>query len=192
MYMDYKNILNAINRCDNIYDIKTIINSINDNQVASKEWLLENCHEYFDMFQDAKIIIMAGWYGLLGDMLYNGKYATDITICDMDPKCKLYGKKLYPHLKYRTDRMSDVDASTYDEIICTACEHITDTELNEFLLKKKSGALVILQSNNYYGIDGHINCKNSLDEFKSSVNLTIIKTVELKLEKYTRFMIIGY
>lgn len=192
MYMDYKNILNAIDRCDNIYDVKTIINSVNDNQVQSKEWLIENCIEYFDMFDDAKTIIMAGWYGLLGDMLYRGEYCQDITVCDMDPKCRLFGKKMYPHLNHITKRMKHVDPYGYHQIICTACEHISNDELKSFLSKKSPGSLVILQSNNYFGIPGHINCKNTLDEFKSSVDLRIVKSCQLRTEKYTRYMIIGY
>ena len=192
MYMNYKNILNAIDRCDNIYDVKTIVNSINDNQVQSKEWLIENCFEYFDMFDDAKTLIAAGWYGLLGDMLYRGEYCSDITIYDMDPKCREFGKKMYPHLKHITRRIKNIDAYGYHQIICTACEHVDDNELNEFLNKKSPGSLVILQSNNYFGIPGHINCKTSLAEFQSSVNFNIIKSFELKTEKYNRFMIVGY
>ena len=192
MYMNYKNILNVIDCCDNIYRVKTIVNSINDNQVQSKEWLIENCFEYFDMFNDAKTVVVAGWYGLLGDMLYRGEYCSNITICDMDPKCREFGKRLYPHLKHITQRMSEIDVSDYDQIICTACEHIGDDELNEFLSKKKRSALTVLQSNDYFGIDGHINCKNLLKDFENSVNLQIIKTLELQTEKYKRFMIIGY
>lgn len=192
MYMNYKNILNVIDSCEDIYHVKTIINSINDNQVASKQWLIENCSDYFDLFSDAKVLIVAGWYGLLGDMLYRGEYFKDITICDMDPKCRQFGKKLYPHLNHKTKRMDEINPVEYDQLICTACEHITDVELNNFLSKKTPGTLVVLQSNNYFEIEEHINCKSTLQEFESAVNLRIIKSFELPTEKYSRFMIVGY
>ena len=46
--------------------------------------------------------------------------------------------------------------------MCTSCEHISDETLNKFLRTRKEQSLVVLQSNNYFGLDEHINCKNSL------------------------------
>ena len=56
-----------------------------------------------------------------------------------------------------------------------------------------TGKLVALQSNNYFEIDDHVNCVNSLDELKHQAPLSnIIYEGELELEKYTRYMLIGY
>ena len=189
MYMNYKNILNVLDRCDDIRTIKDIINSVNDNQIFNKEWLIESC---FKHITNTSTVIVGGWYGFLGDMLTRNDLCDDITICDMDPKCKQFGKQLYPQLKHITQRMSDIDPSYYNQIICTACEHISDNELNKFLSKRLGNKLTILQSNNYFGIDGHINCKDSLQEFKDSIDLQIIDSMELYTPKYNRFMVIGY
>ena len=43
--------------------VKSIINSINDNQEKSKNWLVEKSIEYFTFFDKPKICIAAGWYG---------------------------------------------------------------------------------------------------------------------------------
>jgi hypothetical protein len=50
---------------------------------------------------------------------------------------------------------------------------------------------VILQSNNYYEIDEHINCKDSLEHFCSSYHLNVIESMELERDKYNRFMLVG-
>jgi flagellar biosynthesis regulator FlbT len=78
-----------------------------------------------------------------------------------------------------------------DTFINTSCEHIENfTDWFKLLLP---GKLVALQTNNYFEIEDHINCVNSLDEFKQQVPLSnIIYEGELELEKYTRYMVIGY
>ena len=53
--------------------------------------------------------------------------------------------------------------------------------------------MVALQSNDYLEIDDHVNCINNLDEFKQQAPLSnIIYEGNLELEKYTRYMLIGY
>ena len=75
--------------------------------------------------------------------------------------------------------------------INTSCEHIENFDDWFNLIPK--GKLVALQSNNYFEIEDHINCINNLDEFKQQAPLNnIIYEGELVLEKYTRYMIIGY
>ena len=78
-----------------------------------------------------------------------------------------------------------------DTIVNTSCEHIEKfTEWFNAILKDK---LVVLQSNNYFEIDDHINCVKNITEFKQQAPLSnIIYEGELELEKYTRFMLIGY
>ena len=78
-----------------------------------------------------------------------------------------------------------------DTIINTSCAHIEKfTEWFNAILKDK---LVVLQSNNYFEIDDHINCVKNITEFKQQAPLSnIIYEGELELEKYTRFMLIGY
>jgi hypothetical protein len=78
-----------------------------------------------------------------------------------------------------------------DTFINTSCEHI-ENFTNWFNLIPK-GKLVALQSNNYFELPEHVNCVNDIDEFKQQAPLSnIIYEGELELEKYTRYMIIGY
>ena len=50
------------------YRIFDIINSVNDNQMANKEWLVDKLLPYIDP-KGADICILGGWYGLTALML---------------------------------------------------------------------------------------------------------------------------
>jgi len=167
--------------------IKSITNSVNKNQRASKEWCVEYIIPYLSMHVNNKICIAAGWYGLLGHML--NEY--EVTTFDMDPMCREVGKKLYPELKHVTSTIEDFNPRGYGTIICTSCEHISDETLNNFLKKRSQPSIVCLQSNNYYKIDGHINCKESLKVFTESLECDIIEKISLEMGGYTRYMVIG-
>ena len=78
-----------------------------------------------------------------------------------------------------------------DTIINTSCEHIE--KVTEWFNAIPRDKLVVLQSNNYFEIDDHVNCVKDITEFKQQAPLSnIIYEGELELEKYTRFMLIGY
>ena len=78
-----------------------------------------------------------------------------------------------------------------DTIINTSCEHIPN--FTEWYNKIPVGKLVVLQSNNYFEVDEHVNCSVDLEDFsrQTSMSSTLYEG-ELQLEKYTRFMKIGY
>ena len=47
--------------------------------------------------------------------------------------------------------------------------------------------------NNYYEIDEHVNCHATLEDFSASAPMSnVLYEGELKLDKYKRFMKIGY
>jgi hypothetical protein len=77
-----------------------------------------------------------------------------------------------------------------DTIINTSCEHIED--FTEWYNKIPSGKIVVLQGNNYFEIEEHVNCSKDLEEFSlKSPMTTVLYQGELELPKYTRFMKIG-
>jgi len=52
---------------------------------------------------------------------------------------------------------------------------------------------VVLQSNDYYGLNEHVNCKRNLSEFKWSIKMNIINSLEKRIDdKFNRFMLVGY
>lgn len=182
MILEYA--IEKIQTCDDIELAKSIANSVNQNQLKNKYWLIEHLQPYLDMYTDPKIVVAAGWHGLTAHMLDN-----NVTSFDMDPVCK--DVHLFPNVNYKTAKVEDFDPSQYDIIICTSCEHITDDVINNFIAKKKPSSICLLQSNNYYYISEHINCKENCDEFAEKINLKILDKFTLKLKKYDRFMLIG-
>jgi hypothetical protein len=54
------------------------------------------------------------------------------------------------------------------------------------------GILVVLQSNNFKEGDGHINCVESIEEFKEQAPMSVSYFEgTLNLSNYNRFMLIG-
>ena len=168
-------------------------NSLNDNQTESKEWLISYVTDYIENTEDIKrpnVLVLAGWFGLTGFLLKQ-KVVCDVTIIDKDENCALIGSQLYPSLIHITKDIINFNPRNYDIIICTACEHLTDEQVNTVLSKKLKSTVVFLQSNNYNNIEGHINCKTSVDAFASSLKLKNYKKFTLELERYDRYMVIG-
>ena len=78
-----------------------------------------------------------------------------------------------------------------DTIINTSCEHIEN--FDDWYAKIPDGKLVVLQSNNYYEVEEHVNCVGSIEEFAVKAPMdNILYSGELELPKYKRFMLIGY
>ena len=195
-----QNILKAISKITDNADIKSIINSVNSNQIMSKEWLVDSISERLEfVIKNPKVCVAAGWYGMLADKMRD---FTDnkVVSFDIDPKCAEYGKIMYPEVSFKTADINDFHAGKYDVLICTSCEHISDETLNKFLRTRKEQSLVVLQSNNYFGLEEHINCKNSLKEFTDSLSYTvpsakinILNSSEKRInDKFDRYMVIGY
>ena len=185
-----QNILKAISKITDNADIKSIINSVNSNQIMSKEWLVDSISERLEfVIKNPKVCVAAGWYGMLADKMRD--FTNDKVVSfDIDPKCAEYGKIMYPEVSFKTADINDFHAGQY----------ISDEILIKFLRTRKEQSLVVLQSNNYFGLDEHINCKNSLKEFTDSLSyavpsakINILNSSEKRINnKFDRYMVIGY
>jgi len=176
--------IDKIQSCDNIETARSIANSVNSNQVLNKLWLVNQLQPYIDMYKEKpKVCVAAGWHGLAAHMIGNA------VSFDMDPMCKEV--KLFSNVTYQTSTIEDFDPTPYDIIICTSCEHITDDVINGFISKKRKDSVVVLQSNDYYYITDHINCKVNSSDFANKIDMKVLEEHTLPLEKYNRFMLIG-
>ncbi len=174
-------------------------NSLNRNQVTSKKWLVDTLFETTGGGL-GRVCILGGWYGVLGAMLlHDGRFGIE-TVCsvDKDPSCEAVAGSLN-----RTDAESgkftsltadmldlDYGEQDFDLIINTSCEHLE--RIGDWFARIPGGPLLTMQSNNYYGIDGHVNCIDDLGAFKAQVPLSeLLFEGERELPSYTRFMLIG-
>ena len=188
----YERTLEVINQLTTDNTVKTIINSINNNQVKSKLWLVDKARPFIEMIPEPSICVAAGWYGHLAGMMRDLTYG-EIVSYDMDENCEVIGKKLQKgkNITFKTKTMQDFEPWNFNVNICTSCEHISQEDINLYIKKTKPGSLKILQSNNYVKIEEHINCRESLDDFvRDYTQFRILFKDTLKLNEYERYMVI--
>lgn len=213
--MSYREILykNALHEIADIYNRSKydpdedlfrsfdIINSLNENQFKSKEWLVKELLPHIgDEVKD--IAVLGSWYGLISFLLRE-KLEIDPYIhnVDSDPCTKHIAQKLlqdtHPDKKNRCI-VKNAEDWIFDNIkkceliINTSCEHMEPEDLRLITSMKKAGAIVCFQGNNYHSIQSHINTHDSLDEFVESLNLMrVFYKGQLEINGYDRYMVIG-
>ena len=190
--MSMKRVLEVIDNLTGDELVKSIINSLNENQEKSKSWLIEKSKEYFDFFDNPKICIAAGWYGHLADKLRPFTNEKVLSF-DKDPNTKLVGSKLYNDVWFKVETIESFEKfKKFNVLVCTSCEHLEQKVIDDMLKKTRKGTLIILQSNNYFAIKDHINCHNSVKEFNQTLHLEkMLYNGTLELDKFDRYMVIG-
>jgi hypothetical protein len=184
-------------------------------QLNSKMWLVNELTKLNENL--GTVFLCAGWYGTLSVMLFeSGLNIEKIRSFDIDPGCapiaEIFNKKWVMQdwkFKASTANIHNIDwkSHTYDTlrsngsvcsltdypdtIINTSCEHIENFEA--WFKSIPTGKLIVLQSNNYFEIEEHVNCSASLEDFSNSCPMTVtLFEGEIDLFKYKRFMKIGY
>jgi len=186
-------------------------------QLQSKLWLVTELQK--TKVDLGTVYLCAGWYATLATMLFESNMKVEkIRSFDLDPSCvdiaEVFNKPWFVdewrfkavtkdimHITYdehwweswsnANNRMSKPILDTPDTIINTSCEHIEN--FAEWYDKIPNGKLVVLQSNNYYEVEEHVNCVRSIEEFGNMARMTgPLYAGELELPKYKRFMLIGY
>jgi hypothetical protein len=190
------------------------LDCLSQGQIKSKKWLID---ELVKLDLDlGTVFLCAGWYATLATMLFESKIKIDkIRSFDMDPSCvsiaEVFNKPWVLedwNFKSCTKNILDINYDFYtynvarsngtvcklsdspNTIINTRCEHIED--FNKWYNLIPNSKIVILQTNNYIEIEDHVNCSNSLSEFRIQTPMTtLLYEGELVLDKYTRYMRIG-
>ncbi len=187
--------------------------ALNHNQTASKKWLMDALHGAAGG-RVGTVYVLGGWYGVLGAMLlHDRRFDVDRVVnVDIDPSCAPVAESLNRthvedgrfqsltadmyELDYRaTHRRGQADAGGKGEagpdvIINTACEHLA--RFDEWYGRIPRGMLLALQSNDFFGYQDHVSCVPDLEAFKGQAPMAdVLFEGELKLKKYTRFMLIG-
>ncbi len=185
---------------DDLYRIKDIVHSLDDNHWNSKQWIVDTLTPIHKKLfpNNCKMYLAGAWYGLLGHLLRD-RFTNNHIVCgDIDPMTEHYGHKLFydRDIEFKVENCinsKDLDA---DIIINTSCEHMDPEDLEKFILNKPKESIIILQSNNYYELASHINCYPNIEEFKKFVTPLLSKNWvifegSLNLGDFNRFMVIG-
>jgi hypothetical protein len=213
----YKNAIQEIERIykdsqynqdEDLYRSFDIINSINDAQMASKEWLVSELSNYLtdDYYPDAPlkdILVMGSWYGLTGILLREHiNEEVKIWNVDSDPMCERIHWELKQDIPECRNNIGITDDAinyflerkdAFQLIINTSCEHMEPDDIKLIANSKDHNTMVCFQSNNYHAEPEHINTHDSLDSFVESLDLVRVfyKGEMSPSEEYTRYMVIG-
>ena len=165
-------------------------------QLKSKEWLIRNLTPHIDDF--VSVDIHGGWVGALASLMFQSEIGPSyryIRSVDIDPLCE--------HVATMMNKIEEQDgrfkAITGDMcvvpihgnvVINTSCEHITQEQYESWLNNVPKDSLIVLQSNDYK-IPEHIRTCTTLQEFEKQSHINKLYSGSLKLQLYTRHMIIG-
>lgn len=199
MQIDIDHILFWMDAIRNSSDRSRTLESFWKGQVTSKLWLIEKLSSHV-LSVSNNIVIHGGWNGVLASLLFQSSIETHkIVSIDIDPHCEEIARtmnkieEINGKFQAITCNMIDYNYEFFPDIIInTSCEHITQDTYNRWLKKIPIGSIIVLQSNDYFELNEHIRCADSLDNFINQSNIKVIDSATLKLSKYNRFMIIGY
>lgn len=201
-----------------LYRSYDIINSVNDAQLSSKQWLVDQLvpilqakseytysgSKYLRDGEARDILILGSWYSITSLLLKEQiDKSVKIWNVDSDPYCEIISRKLqnnipscnenyfitYDAIEYYFDR-----SDAFQVIINTSCEHMEQDDIDLMLSIKPPNTLICFQSNNYHDEPEHINTHSSLTSFEKSLNLVRMfwsGTYKPTNVEYERYMVIG-
>ena len=171
-----------------------LIDSFSDNQFLAKDKIVSAVLEHID--KNSEVIIFGSWYGsILIPKL--SKHVKKISCIDLDSRVlKISKNRLFSHLKnieYIPGDIFELDLKRYHTaslVINPSCEHMRP--MKEWQYWKKD-MIFALTSNNMHDIEGHINCVNSIQEFKDQLpnNSKILVEDEIKDSRGIRYLMVG-
>ena len=190
----YKRIIQTIYSKTKDKQILDIIHSTNDDHIKCKEWLASELQKSKIYFKDPKILVGGGWTGLMAYLLGETfKNASSIISVDLLHHHKDIGTRIFPHIKFDTTNVFEYFLQDFDIFVSTAVEHFNRQELQFFLQNKPEKVICALQSNNWYDIEDHTNCSDTLEDFIEYLPLKkiIYSGSKRMMDTYDRFMVIG-
>ena len=187
------------NMMKEVRENKKFLDSLSPNQFISKDFLIKNIKKIDILNSESEIVIFGCWYGsIIIPAFYND--VKRITAIDMDQKVisiakhriftdykkiDFIAKDLFPWAE-NSSRIKKTDL-----IINTSCEHMKPMKSLKIL--NNLNCYFAFQSNNMFDIEGHINCVETMEEFKYQLpdNADIIIEDEVSDSRGTRFTVIG-
>lgn len=205
----FKQLRDAIDNFD-----ADLTDALSIGQLKSKRWLVSELEEL--NLELGTVFLCAGWYATLASMLFNSNCKLEkIRSFDLDPSCApiadcLNRSQVLDNWKFKAATADILDLSYSDStytvlrsdgtpcelsdtpstLVNTSCEHIKN--FNRWYTQIPLGKIVVLQTNNYFEIEDHVNCSASLEDFSAQTPMTtVLYSGQLHLSRYTRFMRIG-
>ena len=181
---------------NDLYRIKDIVHSLDDNHWFSKRWLVDKVEQFIgdDPYD---VGIFGGWYGLLAHLFEERGVKNPMSL-DVDEMATTIGSRIFgwDSINWETQDMFEYDNRQFDVIVNTSCEHLDRDKLCEWISSFKNGEMFALQSNDYFEEMSHINCSKSAEEFAVYIKEAlpqneILFQGTMPNSMFDRFMIIG-
>ena len=190
----FRNVLKEIK--ENKDYANDIIDSFSDNQFKSKLKVIDYINKLDVLNKDSEVIIFGSWYGsiLIPNLANKVKR---ISCIDLDEQVlKIAKNRLfsdYKNVEYLKGDVFDLDLKRYhstDLFINTSCEHMPPMNTWPYWPEHTN---FVFTSNNMTDIEGHINCVNSIDEFKEQLpeRAEVLYQEEVEDTRGIRYMLIG-
>ena len=180
-----------------------IWDSVGKNQFISKTELLNVLFSSGVINKDLDVTIVGSWYGtILIPVL--APLVKSISCIDIDEETTHIATNIFDfdNVRYIKENPFDKNFGCFRNpdnvlIINTSCEHMGSLKdlfnMQRLPAPEQKNVWFALQSNNMFGIEGHINCKHGIDEFKEDLpwNHELISEREIEEERGTRFFLFG-
>lgn len=189
----FKNIMNEARNNPDLLD------SFSPNQFKSKENLINHIKKLNILNSESEIVIFGCWYGsILIPAFYNK--VKRITAIDIDDNVIGIAKnrifKNYDKIDFIVNdafvwanKSSRIKSTNL--IINTSCEHMQP--MKNLPILNNINSYFAFQSNNMFDIETHINCVNSIEEFKKQLpsKAKILIEDQIEEDRGIRFTLIG-
>lgn len=189
----FKNIMNEARNNPDLLD------SFSPNQFKSKENLINHIKKLNILNSESEIVIFGCWYGsILIPAFYNE--VKRITAIDIDDNVIGIAKnrifKNYDKIDFIVNdafvwanKSSRIKSTNL--IINTSCEHMLP--MKNLPILNNINSYFAFQSNNMFDIETHINCVNSIEEFKKQLpsKAKILIEDQIEEDRGIRFTLIG-
>jgi hypothetical protein len=193
----FKNILRELK--ENSENFLDIIDSFSVNQFTEKIKLIEHIENLNILNEDSEVIIFGSWYGSIFIPVLAPKVKR-ITCIDLnDQVLKIAKNRLFQDYKNVDFIAGDIfskDRGRYHTttlFINTSCEHMPPMKEWPFWINVSKDAHFAFMSNNMDYIEGHINCVNSIEEFKNQLpnNFKVLFEDEIVEERGIKYLVVG-
>ena len=165
-------------------------------QIRSKQWIVHQL-QMLGFHDIGWVAVCGGWLGTLSRLLLDSPIEIrHITSLDIDEGANKAAWELNSdHVakgKFRT-ALADCfyhDYTLYDTVINTSFEHFDDVDF--WWSRIEDGQLVVLQSNDFWEPEEHVNCVHDEDELADMLTMReVYYKGTLPTHKYNRYMVIG-
>ena len=179
--------------------ISSFDDSVSQGQYDSKKWLCDELKK-IKIHQPSHIDIIGSWFAFpMIEMLANIIKIKQVDLFDIDENCHSVTAQYINHfdMDFKIAQFSDAferkDWRRRHIVINTSSEHMKDTALLKSHYKDyPTTPLLVLQSNNYFELNEHVNCVNSENDLieKNQIREVYFKGKQ-SLPIYDRYMVIG-